>query len=49
MTNALRKAIMRRSELETKYFKLKTNDTLTAYKKENLLQQAIQKRKKKVP
>ena len=28
MTKALRKAIMRRSELETKYFKLKTNDTL---------------------
>ena len=25
---------MRRSELETKYFKLKTNDTLKAYKKQ---------------
>ena len=33
MTKALRKAIMRRSELETKYFKLKTNDTLKAYRK----------------
>ena len=34
MTKALRKAIMRRSELETKYFKQKTNDTLKAYKKQ---------------
>ena len=34
MTKALRKAIMRRSELETKYFKLKTNDTLKAYRKQ---------------
>ena len=34
MTKALRKAIMRRSKLETKYFKLKTNDTLKAYKKQ---------------
>ena len=32
MMKALRKAIMRRSELETKYFKLKINDTLKAYK-----------------
>ena len=31
MTKALRKAIMRRSELETKYFKLKTNDTMKAF------------------
>ena len=28
MTKALRKAIMRRSELETKCFKLKTNNAL---------------------
>ena len=42
MTKALRKAIMRRSELETKYFKQKTSDTLKAYKKtEKLLQQTI--------
>ena len=36
MTKALRKAIMRRSELETKYFMLKTNDTYCSrlYKKE---------------
>ena len=33
MAKALRKAIIiRRSELENKYFKLKTNDTLKAYK-----------------
>ena len=31
MTKALHKAIMRRSELETKYFKLKTNDTMKAF------------------
>ena len=31
MMKALRKAIMRRSELETKYFKLKTNDTMKAF------------------
>ena len=47
MTKALRKAIMRRSELEAKYFKLKTNDTLKAYKKqEKLLQQTVTKGKK---
>ena len=34
MTKVLRKAIMRRSELENKYFKLKTNDTLKAYEKQ---------------
>ena len=33
MTKVLHKAIMRRSELETKYFKLKTNNTLKVYKK----------------
>ena len=32
MTKALRKAITKRSELKTKYFKLKTNDTLKVYK-----------------
>ena len=49
MTKVLHKAIMRRSELETKYFKLKTNNTLKAYKKiEKLLQQAIQERKQKI-
>ena len=34
MAKTLRKAIMRRSKLETKYFKLKTNDTLKAYEKQ---------------
>ena len=33
MTKALRKAITRRLELETKYLKLKINDTLKVYKK----------------
>ena len=47
MTKALRKAIMRRSELETKYFKLKTNDTLKKKNPQKLLQQTIQERKKK--
>ena len=32
MTKALCNIIMRRSELESKYFKLKRNDTLKAYK-----------------
>ena len=34
MTKVLRKASMRRSELENKYLKLKTNDTLKDYKKQ---------------
>ena len=34
MTKALRKAIMRRSELDSKYYKLKTNDTLKVYNKQ---------------
>ena len=42
MTKALHKEIMRRSEWETKYFKLKTNNTL----KEKLLQQTIKERRK---
>ena len=36
MTKALHKAIMRRSELETKYLKEKTNDTLKAYKNSDM-------------
>ena len=48
MTKALRKAIMRRSELETKYFKLKTNDALKAYKKqENYCSRLYKKERKK--
>ena len=34
MTKALRKAIMKRSELESKYVKNKTNENLKAYKKQ---------------
>ena len=48
MTKPIYKAIMRRSEWKTKYFKLKTIDTLKAYKKaEKLLQQTLQERKEK--
>ena len=32
LAKALRKGVMRRSELKTKHFKLKTNDTWKAYK-----------------
>ena len=46
-TKALRKAIMRRSELETKYFKLKTNDTLKAYKKQKNYCSRLYKKEKK--
>lgn len=34
MTKALRQTIMKKLELETKYFKLKANDTFKAYKKQ---------------
>ena len=34
MTKALRKAIMKRSELENKYVKNKTNENLKSYKKQ---------------
>ena len=48
MTKALRKAIMRRYELETKYFKLKTNDTLKTYKKQkNYCSRLYKKERKK--
>ena len=36
MTKALRKAIMRWSEIEAKHFKLKTNNTLEAYEKQKI-------------
>ena len=40
---------MRRSELETKYFKLKTNDTLKACKKQkNYCSRLYKKERKKV-
>ena len=47
MTKALRKAIMRRYELETKYFKLKTNDTLKAYKKQKNYYSRLYKKERK--
>ena len=47
MTKALRKAIMRRSELETKYFKLKTNDTLKAYRKQKNYCSRLYKKERK--
>ena len=34
MTKGFRKAIMRRSELDYRYFKLRTNDTLKVYYKQ---------------
>ena len=46
-TKALRKAIMRRSELETKYFKLKTNDTLKVYKKQKNYCSRLYKKERK--
>ena len=47
MTKALRKAIMRRSELETKYFKLKTNDTSKKTQKNYCSRLYKKERKKK--
>ena len=49
MTKALRKAIMRRSALETKYFKPKTNNTLKGYKKQkNYCSRLYKKERKKL-
>ena len=47
MTKALCKAIMKRSELETKYFKLKTNDTLKFYKKQKSCCSKLYKKERK--
>ena len=47
ITKASPKAIMRRSELETKYFKLKTNDILKAYKKKKNYCSRLYKKEKK--
>ena len=44
MTKTLRKAIMRRSELETKYLKQKTNDTI---KNKNYCSRLYKKERKK--
>ena len=47
MTKALCNAIMRRSELERKYFKLKRNDTLKAYKYSEITAADYTKKKEK--
>ena len=47
MTKALRKAVMRTSELETKYFKLKANDTLKAYKKQKNYSSRLYRKERK--
>ena len=41
------KAIMRRSELQVKYFKLKTNDTLKAYKNRKITASDYTRKKEK--
>ena len=41
------KAIMRRSELQAKYFKLKTNDTLKAYKNRRITASDYTRKKEK--
>ena len=47
MTKALCKAVMRTSELETKYFKLKANDTLKAYKKQKNYSSRLYRKERK--
>ena len=47
MTKALRKVIIRRLELETKYFKLKINDTLKTYKKQKNCYSRLYKKESK--
>ena len=47
LTKALCKAIMRRSELETKHFKLKTNNTLKGYKKQKNYWSRLYKKERK--
>ena len=48
MTKALRKAIMKRSELESKYVKNKTNENLKSYKKQrNFCSKLYKKERKK--
>ena len=49
MTKALRKAIMKRSELESKYIKNKTNGNLKSYKKQiNFGSKLYKKERKKI-
>ena len=48
MTKALRKAIMKRSELESKYVKNKTSENLRSYKKQrNFCSKLYKKERKK--
>ena len=48
MTKAFRKAIMKRSELESKYVKNKTNENLKSYKKQrNFCSKLYKKERKK--
>ena len=47
ITKTLRKAIMRRSELETKYLKRKTQTDLKLYKKHKNVCSKLQKREKR--
>ena len=48
MTKALCNAIMKRSELESKYFKLKRNDILKAYKYREITAADYTKKKEKI-
>ena len=49
MTKALRKAMMKRSELESKYIKNKTNENLKSYKKQiNFCGKLYKKERKKI-
>ena len=47
MTKALRKAIMRRSELESKYFKNKTNENKARFKKQKKICSKLYKKERK--
>ena len=47
MTKSLRKAIMRRSALENKYYKKKSIDTYKAYKKQRNFTSKLMKKEKK--
>ena len=49
ITKALRKAVMERSELESKYIKNKTSENLKSYKKQrNFCSKLYQKERKKI-
>ena len=48
MTKTLRKAIMKRSELETKYVKSKTNENLKSYKKQRNFCTKLYKKERKI-